>query len=322
MDRQDRLNLINKIQKARNSKLIVYIAGERPNILVQIAGDIFPSLSEHLNNVGHQERIDLFLYSIGGDIMAGYTLVNLIREFCNEFNVIIPFKAHSCATLISLGAKEIVMTNMGQLSPIEPSLNNHPLAPMVQSPNQPMVQLPNQPKLQNVSINVEEVNAFISLAKEEFKLQSEESMRAVFSELSSKVHPVVLGAVHRLNQQIEFLASKLMRYNTPNNEEHIKEVIKILTRERFSHNYIIGKTEAKEELRLNIVEPNNELNSDIIHLFNTYFGMLKIGTPFAKKDKESYTTIIESSNLTHVSRPIFNEKGDITHSEWKIENNI
>ena len=50
--------------------------------------------------------------------------------------------------------------------------------------------------------------------------------------------------------------------------------------------------------------------------------MLGIGIPIKPNDEKSYTTIIESSNLTHVSRPIFNDKGEITHSEWKMNNNI
>jgi hypothetical protein len=32
----------------------------------------------------------------------------MIREFCDEFNVLIPYKAHSAATLLSLGADTII----------------------------------------------------------------------------------------------------------------------------------------------------------------------------------------------------------------------
>jgi len=49
------------------------------------------------------------------------------------FNVIIPFKALSCATLMALGADNILMTKMGQLSPIDPSIDS-PLAPTAPIP--------------------------------------------------------------------------------------------------------------------------------------------------------------------------------------------
>jgi ClpP class serine protease len=117
---------IEKIQEKRDSKLVVYIAGDRRGMETKIATDIFPMFHRHLAQIGTQKKIDLFLYSTGGITIAGYALVNLFREFCEEFNVIIPFKALSCATLISLGANEIVMTKMGQLSPIDPSVE-HPL---------------------------------------------------------------------------------------------------------------------------------------------------------------------------------------------------
>jgi hypothetical protein len=37
--------------------------------------------------------------------MAAWGIVNLIREFFEWFAVLLPFKAHSSATLLSLGAK-------------------------------------------------------------------------------------------------------------------------------------------------------------------------------------------------------------------------
>ncbi len=134
----------------------------------QIGKDIFPILHEHLTKSSRQERIDLFLYSLGGDTVAGYALVNLFREFCNEFNVIVPFKALSCATLISLGANQVVMTKMGQLGPIDPSVN-HALAPIVKLPDGGVGIVP---------VNVEDVNAFKNLAQKEFGL-SKEDMRYV-----------------------------------------------------------------------------------------------------------------------------------------------
>jgi ATP-dependent protease ClpP protease subunit len=112
ISRPKRMELIKAIEKERNSRLLVYITGDRRGLETRIATDVFPIFHEHLSHMGKQKRIDLFLYSTGGITIAGYALVNLIREFCEEFNVIIPFKALSCATLISLSANEIVMTPM------------------------------------------------------------------------------------------------------------------------------------------------------------------------------------------------------------------
>jgi len=298
-EKETRMQIIKDIEKKRDSRILVYITGDRRGLETKIGMDVFPIFHEHLMRIGKQKRIDLFLYSPGGITIAGYALVNLVREFCEKFNVIIPFKALSCATLISLGADEIIMTPMGQLSPIDPSVQ-HPLSPIIQIPGQPTAQF--------VPINVEDVNAFVDFAKKEIGLNNEESMKKVFEVLGTKIHPLALGAVQRSREQIAFLASNLLRYHT-NDEEKVKEIVKTITRERFSHDYIIGRREAKDVLGLNIVEPNQELLNDIVSLFNVYSKILELNIPYTPEmylsdadvtECSFNRAIIESVGLTHV----------------------
>ena len=124
------MRLIRSIEQETDSRLVVYITGDRQHQETRIAGDIFPFCHQHLQRIGKQKSVSLFLYTRGGLTMAGFGIVNLFREFCNDFSVIIPFRAHSCGTLIALGANKILMTKMGQLSPIDPSVD-HPLGPQV-----------------------------------------------------------------------------------------------------------------------------------------------------------------------------------------------
>lgn len=301
MERTKRMELIKKIEEKQDSRLLVYITGDRRGFETKIGMDVFPMFHEHLMRMGKQERIDLFLYSPGGITIAGYALVNLVREFCKEFNVIISFKALSCATLISLGANEVIMTPMGQLSPIDPSVQ-HPLGPVIQIPGQPTGQF--------VPVNVEDVNAFVDLARKEIGLNNEESMKKVFELLGTKVHPLVLGAVQRSREQIAFLASNLLKYHV-DDDEKIEQIVKILTRERFSHDYIIGRREAKKILGLNITEPEEDLLKDIMDLFTAHSEILELNIPYNPEiylsGSESGTfdfnrAIVESSDLTHVFR--------------------
>ena len=291
------MDLIQKIQDKRDSFLVSYITSDRKGLETKISTDIFPMLHRHLSGIRNHSKVDVFLYSPGGEIIAGYGFVNLFREFCDEFNVIIPFKALSTATLIALGANEIIMSRMAQLSPVDPSIS-HPLGPTVQLPGQGGQILP---------VNVEDINAFFDLATSEAGLKGEEAISKVFEILASKVNPIVLGAVQRSRQQIAFLASNLMKYHT-DDEERINKTVNILTRERFSHNYIIGKREAHEELGLNIVDADEELIDMIVSLFNAYNEVVKIDSPYSPElvlgdSDETVATfdrgIIESLNLTH-----------------------
>ncbi|KKT50265.1 MAG: hypothetical protein UW40_C0007G0040 [Parcubacteria group bacterium GW2011_GWF2_44_17] len=105
--------------------MITYTTSDRQGpVNARIAMDVIPIMSRHLQNIGKVEKIDLFLYSSGGDTMVPWRLVSMIREFCDSFAVLVPYKAHSAATMVALGADEIVMTNMGELSPIDPSTSN------------------------------------------------------------------------------------------------------------------------------------------------------------------------------------------------------
>lgn len=337
MNRKDRIELIEKIQKKRNSNLIVYLTGDRKGLETKIATDVFPMFHKHLRQMRNPQKIDLFLYSTGGITIAGYALANLFKEFCKDFNVIIPFKALSCATLIALGANEIVMTKMGQLSPIDPSVG-HPLGPVAQTPGR---------QGQTVPVNVEDVSAFFNLARKEVGLSEEDSMRKVFEILATQVNPLVLGAVQRSREQIAFLAKKLMKEHIKD-ENDIDKTVDILTRERFSHNYIISRKEAKEVLGLNINEPDEELTTLIVDLFNAYNDILMLDKPYTpelvlgtENEKKSNfdRAVIESINLTHIFRttkeikrveikqpgvslPVIGYQERILREEWIEDNTI
>ena len=116
------------IEENRGSKLLVYFTGDRQGMETQIAQDALEYLAEQLDKIGKVEKISLMLYTRGGDTMTAYSLVNLIRQFCKEFEIIIPSKARSSGTIISLGADRIMMTKQATLGPIDPSLNS-PLNP-------------------------------------------------------------------------------------------------------------------------------------------------------------------------------------------------
>lgn len=247
--------------------------------------------------------------------MAGFSLVNLIREFCSQFSVIVPFKAYSCATLICLGANEIVMTKLGQLSPIDPSLP-HPLAP--QTPNG------------IIPISIEDVSAYIDLAHES-GLKSEKAIQVAFDKLSEAVHPLALGAVQRTKQQNEFLARYLLKYHM-DDESKIEHIIKVLTKERFSHGYLIGRSEAKNLLKLNIVEPDHQFELLITQLFKEYSDYLKLSEVFSEemllgqettKEGTFNRAIIQTESLIHVyqTKSIYNRQV-IQHPQLRIPKTI
>lgn len=113
------------------------------------------------------KKLAVFLYTPGGDALAAYGICNLLRQFTESYSVIVPYKALSAGTLITLGANSIIMTKGGLLSPIDPS---------VQAPLGPRVPIPGMPNAQaTVPVNVEDVIGFHKLAVDEWKLADETS---------------------------------------------------------------------------------------------------------------------------------------------------
>ncbi|MBI4483804.1 MAG: hypothetical protein HY652_13065 [Acidobacteria bacterium] len=135
--------------------------------------------------MGKQEQIDLLLYSTGGVTMAAWGLVNLLREFCDRLCVLVPFKAHSTATLIAVGADEIVMSRMGSLSPVDPTITS-PFNPTLPG---------NQPGTppQFLPLSVEDVVAFMDLVRKEAEVKAETNIAEIVCVLASDVTSNSLG---------------------------------------------------------------------------------------------------------------------------------
>ena len=127
---QDRKQLYEQLEQNRMSKVIVYVTGDRRQMETKIHSEVVDFLIHHLDTVGDVDKITLYLYTRGGDTLASWGIANLIRQFCANFEVIVPFKCHSGGTLICLGADNIIMTKQATLGPIDPSVNT-PLNPQV-----------------------------------------------------------------------------------------------------------------------------------------------------------------------------------------------
>lgn len=267
MDKK-RLENYKKLEESRKSKLLVYVTSDRPNLGTQIASDILSPFTEHLDRIGDVEKISLYLYTRGGNTLAAWTLVNLIRNFCKDFEVIVPFNCHSAGTLISLGANRIVMTKQATLGPIDPSVNG-PLNPSIPGTNNPNAKVP---------VSVEFVDAYLQMAKTELEITDQESLAKILIDLSQHIHPLTLGQVYKSKTQIQMLAEKLLEHQDIS-KENKKSIIKFLCSESGSHDYTIHRKEAKN-LGLDIEKPDMELYGLIKEIYDDIESELELRSPF------------------------------------------
>ena len=267
--RTERIGFYKEIERQRESKLIVYVTSTRGNLETQIANDVLPKFTEHLDKIGDTHKITLYLYTNGGNTLAAWSLVNLIRSFCKSFEVIIPANCYSSGTLICLGSDSIVMTKQATLGPIDPSVNG-PFNPMIPGINDPNAKLP---------VSVEYVNAYIEMARTNFGISDQRCMTDLLLHLSEKIHPLTLGQVFRTRSQIQMLARKLMKWHklTPEKED---EIIKFLCSESGSHDYSIHGNEAVEHLGLHVEKPNMELYEIIKAVYDDISTELEFENPY------------------------------------------
>ena len=250
--RVQRLPLYQQIEADRGSKLLVYVTGDRPGLETQIHPEVLDNFSRHLDTFGLPDKISLLLYSGGGSTLAGWSIANLIRQFCKTFEVIVPAKAHSTATLIALGANAIMMTKQATLGPIDPSTNGA-LNP----------QIPGAPPNARLPVSVEDVAAYFDLAKKQAGLSGDAALTAVFQKLADHVHPITLGNVYRARAQIQMLARRLLQLHL-SDKKIIDRIIAFVCSESGSHDYTIYRREAKEQLALPVVKPSQAFYDNVL----------------------------------------------------------
>lgn len=212
----------------------------------------------------------MFIYTRGGDTNVPLRMVQLIREHCKEFNVLVPYRAHSAGTLICLAADNIYMGKMGELSPIDPTTGN------------PFNPIDDNNKPNRIPISVEDVTAYLNLAEETYNISGEDNKLEVYKELTSRVHPLALGNVYRKMQLIRLLAKKLIELRNPDSRpepEITNRIIEYLTEKLYAHDYFISRDEAKT-LELNVKKPGKKLEEFMWDLYVAYENDCNMLQPF------------------------------------------
>jgi hypothetical protein len=245
LDEIKRKELLEKLEKMRNSKVIVYFS------YTPLDDRILVPLYRELSHIGKTKKIDLFLYSYGGAVDTPYKVVMLIREFCEEFSVIVPFSAKSAASMIVLGADEVVMGPISELGPIDP-LVKHPCYKDFWIP------------VQALRCCFEYIEEMI------YNSSNPEVSEIIINSVLNKLDPWLIGDCEKaLKASKQYAESLLSKYMLKDDKEKIKSVTHNLTNGYFSHGYPIGRQEAKE-MGLSITEATGELWDTIWELYLVY----------------------------------------------------
>jgi len=247
MSYQERLTLYRDIESSRGRPLICYITSIRPQasggIGAQIAGDVIPELIKQINLVSaeHQE-LDFLVVSNGGDPIAAARVISLLRERFKKVSVLIPYVAYSGATLLALGADEIVMHPFSNLGPVDPQL----IVPSAEGGA--------------IAYGAEDLRNFISFVRE-VGISDQEEMARAFELLTKEVGAVRLGVANRSSHLMQTLGEKLLSLHLKDNTQ-AKTIAETLSRSYHHHGYPLGPSDA-ESIGLPVVRATDELEMSI-----------------------------------------------------------
>lgn len=295
MNLAHRKQFYQQIEQERGSRVLAFITGERPGLETIIATDAVVPFVSLLDDIGPVPKLSLILHTNGGQTSAAWRLINLIRSFCDDLEVIVPTTAMSAGTLMALGANRIVMTKQGALGPIDPSLDNHPLAPGVVTATGHTARL---------SVSAEAVRGYIDEIKKD--VTDPTALASVWNHLSSQIHPLVLGDIFRLGGQIRTLATDLIKSQVPDTEMQ-QSIIQLLCSDSGSHDYTINRRQATD-MGLAVEKPSSDMYDVLREITKSYHSELQTFEPHSPTNilgadaHANYTLVrglIESTNASY-----------------------
>ncbi|MBV6397468.1 MAG: hypothetical protein HFACDABA_03082 [Anaerolineales bacterium] len=211
------------------------------------------ALYELLERLLPQDTVYLFIKSNGGNGQSSLRLVNLLRQYCNKLVALVPLECASAATMIALGANEILMGPMAYLTAVDTSLT-HSLSPIDRDNDR-------------VSVSLDELTRVIRLWEKQEDHEKENPYQSLFQ----YVHPLVIGAVDRAESLSIMLCKELLAYHIAD-EKVADQISSTLNSKYPSHNYPILMEEARR-IGLKADPMPAEVNTLLLELNELYSEM-------------------------------------------------
>jgi hypothetical protein len=238
------------------------------------------ALNEVLERLGTHETIYFFIKSDGGSGQVSLRMVNLLRQHCKNLVALIPLECASAATMITLGANQILMGPNAYLTAVDTSLN-HALSPVDKNN-------------ERVSVSLDELNRVIRL----WRAEQADSTENPYKSLFAYVHPLVIGAVDRAESLSIMLCRELLAYHIAD-EAKAHAIAATLNSKYPSHNYPILLNEA-QKIGLNAAPLSPTVNGLLLELSRLYSEMgQKAATDFdeIRTHSNEILNILESKDL-------------------------
>jgi hypothetical protein len=266
MSYSDRIPLYSRIEGKRGRPLISYVTSLRHKASAQMAQDVISEIARILNRIDSNENaIDFLIVSNGGDPIVSGRIISMLRERFQKVGVLLPYVAYSAATLLALGADEIVMHKFSNLGPVDPQLNYKRKSPDGNS-------------LEQVTCGSEDIKYFMEFVCKDVGITDQEQKQKSFELLCKEVGSIPIGVAKRSSQLSVSMGEKLLCMHMEDKNK-AKTIAEALNSSFYHHGYALSRSEA-EKIGLPIIIPDQELEELLWQVWESIESEMECRKPF------------------------------------------
>ena len=260
----ERLELYKEVESIRNRPLLVYVTSIRPNGAAEMSADALPVIIEQVESLYKtSENIDLLIVSNSGDPIVSLRIISILRERFKSIGVLVPYVAFSAATILALGADEIVMHPYSNLGPVDPQLTVTRQTPAGQA--------------SNMQFSSEDIRNYIEFIRKDVGITDQAELISAFNSLASEVGSVPIGYSRR-SQQLSLSLSEKMLGTHMEDKSRAATIAQTLNTSYYHHGYAVNRAEASE-IGLNVVNPDEKLEQLLWDIWMDFSQEMKCAEP-------------------------------------------
>lgn len=193
----ERQKIYKSIVSIRKKPLIAYVTSIRPNLSGHMAGDAISPIIEQINKIPKSyKEVDFLIISNGGDPITSLRIIGLLRERFEKITVLLPYVAYSAATILALGADELIMHPFSNLGPVDPQLT-------VSRQN-------GRGQQENLQFSSEDLRNFIDFIKTDVGISDQQHLISAITPLITDVGSLPIGSAKRSQQLSLTLSEKCL----------------------------------------------------------------------------------------------------------------
>ncbi len=249
--RQSRIDALKILQAERDSFMFVLWNMD------ELKREDFFTLADMLEEENPDQDIELIILSPGGNGEAGYRIGHSFQQWAREknlkFRVIIPLYAMSAATILALGAFELMMGLQSEIGPIDPQI------PKYDASRGRWRYIPAMTVIDGLKL--------ISEYLHHIPLMSSLSQDLV---KTAKLTLEDLGLLERARESGKQYGEALLKNGMVPDPESARKTVERLADYYKYHGHPIDAFEAKEELKLNVNYSEGEEWAKIKAIRNLY----------------------------------------------------